>query len=292
MTRGVLDPDDLLLPPRLHRRRARRRGGAWATRRSIESAWPSPAAARAAASPWPWPGLSPALLDDAVKVCLPDVPFLCHYPARDRDHRRAPLPGDRALLQGASRPRSSTVFRTLSYFDGVQLCRARQAEALFSVALMDDICPPSTVFAAYNHYGGPKEIRVWPVQPATKADKAMPVRRAASRSWESRCAGYAYVTRAPPCRREPPTRTRFPLARQLSGNRTPSGGREQPRGLHAAPRDPRLRVAAGTRKCDDIAWFWDAVIADLGIRFATPYTSGVGPARWASSSRAGAWTGK
>ena len=31
-----------------------------------------------------------------------------------------------------------------------------------SVALMDDICPPSTVFAAYNHYAGPKEIRIWP----------------------------------------------------------------------------------------------------------------------------------
>ena len=27
---------------------------------------------------------------------------------------------------------------------------------------MDDICPPSTVFAAYNHYAGPKSIRVWP----------------------------------------------------------------------------------------------------------------------------------
>jgi cephalosporin-C deacetylase len=27
---------------------------------------------------------------------------------------------------------------------------------------MDDICPPSTVFAAYNHYAGPKEMRVWP----------------------------------------------------------------------------------------------------------------------------------
>ena len=26
---------------------------------------------------------------------------------------------------------------------------------------MDDICPPSTVFAAYNHYQGPKDIRVW-----------------------------------------------------------------------------------------------------------------------------------
>jgi cephalosporin-C deacetylase len=27
---------------------------------------------------------------------------------------------------------------------------------------MDNVCPPSTVFAAYNHYLGPKQIRVWP----------------------------------------------------------------------------------------------------------------------------------
>jgi cephalosporin-C deacetylase len=35
-------------------------------------------------------------------------------------------------------------------------------KALFSAGLMDPICPPSTVFAAYNHYGGPKEIRLYP----------------------------------------------------------------------------------------------------------------------------------
>ncbi len=38
--------------------------------------------------------------------------------------------------------------------------------ALFSVALMDEVCPPSTVFAAYHHYGaGPhvaKMINVYP----------------------------------------------------------------------------------------------------------------------------------
>jgi len=26
---------------------------------------------------------------------------------------------------------------------------------------MDTICPPSTVFAAYNHWQGPKDIRVY-----------------------------------------------------------------------------------------------------------------------------------
>ena len=26
---------------------------------------------------------------------------------------------------------------------------------------MDTICPPSTVYAAYNHWSGDKDIRVW-----------------------------------------------------------------------------------------------------------------------------------
>jgi cephalosporin-C deacetylase len=35
------------------------------------------------------------------------------------------------------------------------------ASGLFSVALRDPICPPSTVFAAYNAYAGPKRIEVY-----------------------------------------------------------------------------------------------------------------------------------
>jgi cephalosporin-C deacetylase len=26
---------------------------------------------------------------------------------------------------------------------------------------MDEICPPSTIFASYNHWAGPKDIRIW-----------------------------------------------------------------------------------------------------------------------------------
>ncbi len=35
------------------------------------------------------------------------------------------------------------------------------APALFSVGLMDPICPPSTVYAAYSVYAGERDIRVW-----------------------------------------------------------------------------------------------------------------------------------
>jgi len=99
-------------------------------------------------------------LEPSVPVAMPDVPFLCHY-------RRATEIVDTAPYSEIShyckthRDKVDQVFRTLSYFDGVNLATRARARALFSTALMDDICPPSTVFAAFNHYAGPKQIEVW-----------------------------------------------------------------------------------------------------------------------------------
>jgi cephalosporin-C deacetylase len=41
------------------------------------------------------------------------------------------------------------------------LARRATVPAMFSVAVMDQTCPPSTVFAAYNAYAGPKDIVVY-----------------------------------------------------------------------------------------------------------------------------------
>ncbi|GAA2033785.1 cephalosporin-C deacetylase [Catenulispora yoronensis] len=59
------------------------------------------------------------------------------------------------------RDKVETVFGTLSYFDGLNFAARGTAPALYSVALMDEICPPETVYASYNHYRGPKEISVY-----------------------------------------------------------------------------------------------------------------------------------
>ena len=47
---------------------------------------------------------------------------------------------------------------TLSYFDGVNFARRAKAPIWITAALMDAICPPSTVFAAYNNDAGPKQV--------------------------------------------------------------------------------------------------------------------------------------
>ena len=54
------------------------------------------------------------------------------------------------------------VFATLSYVDVVNHAKRATMPALFSVGLIDEITPASTVFAAYNHYAGPKDIAVYP----------------------------------------------------------------------------------------------------------------------------------
>jgi Acetyl xylan esterase (AXE1) len=54
------------------------------------------------------------------------------------------------------------VFATLSYFDAVNFAKRANAPAFFSVALQDLTCPPSTVYAAFNHYSAEKEIVVYP----------------------------------------------------------------------------------------------------------------------------------
>jgi cephalosporin-C deacetylase len=93
-----------------------------------------------------------ALVPD-VEAAMPDVPFLCHY------HRATELVDSYPYHEIANfcnvhRDKIGTVFNTLSYFDGMNLAARAKAKALFSTGLMDMICPPSTVFAAFNHWGG------------------------------------------------------------------------------------------------------------------------------------------
>lgn len=96
-----------------------------------------------------------------VAASLPDVPFLCHY-RRASEITDAHPYKEIADYCKVHRERAESFFKTLAYFDGVNFAPRAKAPTLFSVALMDQICPPSTVYAAYNHYAGPKHIRVYP----------------------------------------------------------------------------------------------------------------------------------
>ena len=92
-------------------------------------------------------------LADGLAAVMPDVPFLCHYPRALAITDAFPY-GELVQYLAVHRDQEATVLRTMSYLDGVHFARRASAPALFSVALRDQTCPPSTVFAAYNHYAG------------------------------------------------------------------------------------------------------------------------------------------
>lgn len=101
-----------------------------------------------------------ALAPTSVAALLCDVPFLSDF------RRAAAVAQAEPYLElvrypAAHRDRVEQTFATLSYFDAAVLARRATAPALFSVALMDVTCPPSTVFATYNAYAGRKEIEVY-----------------------------------------------------------------------------------------------------------------------------------
>jgi cephalosporin-C deacetylase len=105
--------------------------------------------------------LAAAGLEPTLRAALVDVPFLCHYRRAVELTNDHPY-GELAKYLRIHRTRVDTILRTLSYVDAVNHAARATAPAIFSVGLMDAICPPSTVYAAYNHYAGEKQITVWP----------------------------------------------------------------------------------------------------------------------------------
>jgi cephalosporin-C deacetylase len=105
--------------------------------------------------------LAAAHLARDAAAALVDVPFLAH-PRRAVEVTDSRPYGELIEYCSVHSDRVETVFRTLSYVDAVNHGRRATAPALFSVGLIDEITPASTVFAAYNHNAGPKDIAVYP----------------------------------------------------------------------------------------------------------------------------------
>jgi cephalosporin-C deacetylase len=105
--------------------------------------------------------IAAAALADGVVAAMPDVPFLCDFPRALQLADRPPY-DEIVRYLAVHRDETQRVMTTLSYVDGAHLGRRATIPALFSVALMDPTCPPSTVFAAYNAWAGPKEIEEYP----------------------------------------------------------------------------------------------------------------------------------
>ncbi|KUH40247.1 MULTISPECIES: acetylxylan esterase [Streptomyces] len=155
MTRGVEDPSTYYYR-RLYTdavravAAARSHPGVDATRTAVAGASQGGGIALAVA------GLVPDLA-----AVAPDVPFLCDFPRATTITDRNPYREIGVYLK-TYRGRVEQVARTLAYFDGVHFAARATAPALFSAALEDLTCPPSTVFAAFNAYAhADKKIEVY-----------------------------------------------------------------------------------------------------------------------------------
>ncbi|MCD0483568.1 acetylxylan esterase [Streptacidiphilus sp. ASG 303] len=105
--------------------------------------------------------LAAAGLSEGLAGALVDVPFLCGYRRATEITDEYPYREIADYLR-YRRDRVEETFHTLSYLDGINFAARADAPAMFSVGLMDAVCPPSTVFAAYNHWAGTdKDICVW-----------------------------------------------------------------------------------------------------------------------------------
>lgn len=106
--------------------------------------------------------LAVAALRDDVRTAMAGVPFLCHY------ERAIAMADDGPYLEivrylKIHRHDEDAVWRTLRYVDVLNLADRVTCPTLVTVGLRDPICPPSTVYAAYNALAAPeKRLDVYP----------------------------------------------------------------------------------------------------------------------------------
>lgn len=106
--------------------------------------------------------LSTAALDGRISLCMSEVPFLCDIARAAWICGMPPYTEIAQYCRPLNEEKVNRVFRTLSYFDNVNLANRITARTLMSVGLCDATCPPSGIFGVYNHLTCDKRIEVYP----------------------------------------------------------------------------------------------------------------------------------
>lgn len=102
-----------------------------------------------------------ALQPDRVALCHASFPFLCDIQRGITLAPHAPYTEIPEFLS-ENVDLVPQALATLAYVDCALLARRITAPCLLATGLMDVICPPSTVFAAYNEITADKDIAVYP----------------------------------------------------------------------------------------------------------------------------------
>jgi cephalosporin-C deacetylase len=106
-----------------------------------------------------------AALEPRVRRAFPVYPFLCDYQRVWEMDLAARAYEEIAWYFRSFDPRherEAEVFARLGYIDVQHLAPRIKAETCMAVGLMDEICPPSTQFAAYNRMTCAKSLVIYP----------------------------------------------------------------------------------------------------------------------------------
>lgn len=106
-----------------------------------------------------------AALEPRIKRAAPLHPFLCDFKrVWDMDLDVNAYDEIRYYFRtfDPEHKNEDEVFLKLGYIDLVNIAKRIKAKVLCGIGLLDDICPPSTVFAAYNNMTCEKEIKIYP----------------------------------------------------------------------------------------------------------------------------------
>ena len=109
--------------------------------------------------------LACAALEPRVRRAAPVFPFLCDYRrVWDLDLAKDAYEEIRYFLRrfDPRHERVGELFTKLGYIDCQHLAPRIRADVLMFTGLMDQICPPSTQFAAYNQITASKEMVLYP----------------------------------------------------------------------------------------------------------------------------------
>lgn len=109
--------------------------------------------------------LSCAALEPNIKLAAPVFPFLCDYKRvweMDLAKKAYEELGYFFRIYDPRHEREEEIFTKLGYIDLQYLAPRIKAKTLFFTGLVDDVCPPSTQFAAYNKMTCEKELVVYP----------------------------------------------------------------------------------------------------------------------------------
>ena len=109
--------------------------------------------------------LACAALEPRIRRLAPMCPFLCDYRrVWEMDLAKDAYEELRNWFRrfDPRHTREEEIFTRLGYVDCQHLAPRIRGEVLMAVGLMDEICPPSSQFAAYNKITAPREMALFP----------------------------------------------------------------------------------------------------------------------------------